>query len=56
MGLNWAQWILIGLMALASILAIVTIGQERTPRTPPEAAIAVVLNVVCIWLVIEAGS
>jgi hypothetical protein len=56
MGLNWAQWVLIGLMAVGSLVAIATIGQKREPRTPAEACIAVVLNVVCIWLVIEAGS
>lgn len=56
MGLNWAQWVLIALMALASIMAIVTIGQKREPRTPVEACVAVLLNALCIWLVVEAGS
>jgi len=56
MALNWAQWTLIGFMAFAAIGAIATIGKERQPRTPAEACIGLVINVVCIWLVVEAGS
>ena len=54
--MNWAQWTLIGFMAFASITAVATIGLERKPRTPAEACLALVLNAVCIWLVVRAGS
>jgi len=56
MGLNWAQWVLIGLCALSVIYSIATIGQERKPRTPAEASIGLVLNVLMVWLIVEAGS
>jgi hypothetical protein len=54
--LNWAQWTLIGLLALGAIVGIVMIGKERQPRTPAEATIGLLINVGCIWLVVEAGS
>jgi len=56
MGLNWAQWTLIGLTAVGTFIIIATIGQERKPRTPLEAAIALVINVLSIWLIVKAGS
>ena len=55
MGLNWAQWILIALTAFGSIFSIATIGKEREPRTPAEAAIGLVVSVLTVWLVVEAG-
>ena len=56
MGLNWAQWVLIGLCAFSAIFSVATIGQERKPRSPLEASIGLVLNVLMVWLIVKAGS
>lgn len=56
MGLNWAQWVLIGLCAFGAVYGVATIGKEREPRSPAEACIGLVLNGLMVWVIVEAGS
>lgn len=56
MGLNWAQWVLIGLCVFSAIFAVATIGKERPPRSPGEAVVGLILNGGMVWLIVEAGS
>jgi hypothetical protein len=56
MGLNWAQWALIGLYAFSAIWGVSTVGKEREPRTPGEAALGLAITVVMVFLVVEAGA
>jgi hypothetical protein len=53
---NWAQWVLIGVIALNTAAVILAIGKPRKPMEPLSAAAIAIVNTACIWLVVEAGS
>lgn len=51
--MTWQQWVLVGLLALAAIVNVLSVGAPRKPTTPVDATIALLLSAFAIWLVVS---
>lgn len=50
--MTWQLWVVVGLIVLGLVLQPVNVGKPREPRTPTEAVIASVINLVVIVLIL----
>lgn len=47
--MNWFWWTIVALIALEPIMVILTIGDERKPRTRSDAAATLVVDALIIF-------
>lgn len=51
--MTWQQWVYVGWAILGTLLVVTHIGKKRTPTTPAEAAIQLVIQGLLVLLVVS---
>ena len=52
--MDWQKWVLLGILALNTLVAIATVGKPRRPTTPGVAVAVLVLNSLLAWAVVSS--
>lgn len=51
--MSWQQWFLLGMFATSSLATVATIGRPRSPFTPLEAVIHLLISGALVALVVS---
>lgn len=49
----WYAWVLVGTIALSSLMVIASIGKPRKPQTPGGAVAVLIVNGLIVWAVVS---
>jgi hypothetical protein len=49
----WQQWVLVTVFVIGSLISVAMIGRPRTPTTPGQVVLGLIINALLIWAVVS---